>query len=178
MLSAGGNNTSTIFSGVLQSGTLALTKVGTGTLTLSGANTYSGATTVSAGTLQAGSTSGLGATSDFTVNSILDLGGFSNAIGSLAGNGTVTNTGVPATLTAGGDNATTTFSGIIQAFGAGTLALTKSGTGVLTLTGTNTYVGGTTISGGTLQLGNATATGSITGNITDIPPPAGDGGHL
>ena len=48
-------------------------------------------TTVSAGTLQAGSTTGLSATSDFTVNSTLDLGGFSNAIGSLAGTGTVTN---------------------------------------------------------------------------------------
>ena len=35
------------------------------------------------------------------------------------------------------------------------LALTKSGTGSLTLTGTNTYTGGTTISAGTLQLGNA-----------------------
>ena len=51
--------------------------------------------------------------------------------------------------------------------GTGALALTKSGTGTLTLTGTNTYTGGTTISAGTLQLGNATATGSIVGNIID-----------
>ena len=55
-------------------------------------------TTVSAGTLQAGSTTALSATSDFTVNSTLDLGGFSNAIGSLAGTGTVTNSGAAATL--------------------------------------------------------------------------------
>ena len=34
-------------------GTLGLTKIGSGTMTLGGANTYSGATTVSAGTLQA-----------------------------------------------------------------------------------------------------------------------------
>jgi autotransporter-associated beta strand protein len=38
---------------------------------------------------------------------------------------------------------------------------------VLTLTGTNTYTGGTTISAGTLQLGNGGTTGSITGNVID-----------
>ena len=115
-LSAGGDNLSTTFSGTLQngSGALALSKLGTGTLTLSGPNTYSGATTVSAGTLQAGSTTALSANSDFTVNSTLDLNGFSNSIGSLAGTGTVTNNGAAAaTLTAGGDNASTTFSGVL-----------------------------------------------------------------
>jgi uncharacterized delta-60 repeat protein len=49
-LTVGSSNTSTTYSGVL-SGTGGLTKVGTGALTLSGANTYTGATTVSAGTL-------------------------------------------------------------------------------------------------------------------------------
>ena len=96
-------------------GALALTKVGIGTLTLSGPNTYTGATTVSVGTLQAGSTTALSATSDFTVNAILDLNGYSNAIGSLAGSGTITNNrAVAAILTAGGDNASTTFSGICK----------------------------------------------------------------
>ena len=37
----------------------------------------------------------------------------------------------------------------------------------MTLTGTNSYTGGTTISGGTLQLGNAGGTGTIVGAITD-----------
>ena len=167
-LSTGGDNATSVFSGTLQNGTgtLGLTKAGTGTLTLSGTNTYSGATTVSAGILRAGSTTGLSATSDFTVTSILDLGGFANSIGSLAGTGTVTNTGAAATLTAEGDSLSTTFSGVLQS-GSGTLALTKAGTGTLTLTGTNTYTGGTTISAGTLQLGNATATGSIVGNVID-----------
>ena len=37
----------------------------------------------------------------------------------------------------------------------------------MTLTGTNTYTGGTTISAGTLQIGNGGTTGSIVGNVTD-----------
>src|SRR2546429_402503 len=43
-LTAGGNNTSTALSGLLQngSGTVALTKAGTGTLTVSANNTYTG----------------------------------------------------------------------------------------------------------------------------------------
>ena len=50
VLTIGGNNASTAFSGVL-SGAGALSKTGGGTLTLSGANTYTGATTVNAGQL-------------------------------------------------------------------------------------------------------------------------------
>lgn len=100
-LTVGGNNLSTGVSGNIvdggfnvNSGTGAsLVKVGTGTLTLSGADTYTGVTTVSAGTLQAGSTTGLSSSSAFTVTSTLDLGGFSNAVGSLAGAGNVTNNG-------------------------------------------------------------------------------------
>ena len=56
-LTTGGDNTSTLFSGVIQNGAAGLTnltKVGTGTFTLSGANTYTGTTTISAGTLQLG----------------------------------------------------------------------------------------------------------------------------
>ena len=58
-LSIGANNLSTTFSGVIQdSGSL--TKVGTGTLTLSSANTYTGGTTVSAGGLKVSNKSGSG----------------------------------------------------------------------------------------------------------------------
>ncbi|MBV8899999.1 MAG: autotransporter-associated beta strand repeat-containing protein, partial [Verrucomicrobia bacterium] len=73
-------------------------------------------------------------------------------------------------LSVGGNNLSTTVSGVIQDGGAsgGTGgSLTKVGTGTLTLTGTNTYSGGTTISAGTLQLGNGGTTGSIAGNVTD-----------
>ncbi|MCX7412135.1 MAG: autotransporter-associated beta strand repeat-containing protein, partial [Planctomycetia bacterium] len=50
-----------------------------------------------------------------------------------------------------GGSDSTTFSGVINN-GSGTVSLTKSGTGALTLSGTSTYSGATTISNGTLQV--------------------------
>ena len=54
-------------------------------------------------------------------------------------------------MSAGGDNTSTTFSGVLQN-GTGTLALTKSGTGTLILTGTSTYSGLTDVQGGLLSV--------------------------
>ncbi len=154
------NNLTSSFGGVV-SGTGGLTKAGTGTLTLSGANTYAGPTLVNAGTLAAGAANTLPSTTAVTVASgaVLDLGGFSQAVGSLAGAGNV-NLGA-GTLTAGGDNTSTTYSGALG--GAGLLV--KAGTGTLTLTGANTYTGGTTLTGGKLLLG-ATNTLPGTGTVT------------
>jgi autotransporter-associated beta strand protein len=56
-LAIGSNNLSTTFSGLIQDSG-ALVKVGSGTLTLSGANSYTGATTVTAGTLRVNNQSG------------------------------------------------------------------------------------------------------------------------
>lgn len=57
----------------------------------------------------------------------------------------------PIALTVGNNNSSTTFSGIILGSGS----LTKAGSGVLTLSGANTYTGNTTVSGGTLALTGA-----------------------
>ena len=93
-------------------------------------------------------------------NATLDLTPFSNAnlsIGSLEGDGLVTlNPG--AIFTVGRNNLSTAFSGVI----ANGNSLVKTGSGTLTLTGANTYLGGTIVSGGTLVATNQS--GSATGN--------------
>jgi outer membrane autotransporter protein len=173
LLTVGGNNLSTTVSGVISdcgdSGSDCsnagatgggLIKVGTGTLTLSGANTYTGPTAVNAGTLQAGAVNAFSSASAFTVASgaIVDLAGFNQTIGSLAGAGSVT-LGA-ATLTTNGDGSDTTFSGTISGSGR----LVKVGEGALTLSGNNSYQGGTILSEGTLAVGSSRALG--TGPLT------------
>ncbi len=163
------NGLGATWSGVL-SGAGGLAKVGAGTLKLSGLNTYSGVTNVNAGTLQAGAANTFSSASAVTVGTgaTLDLNGFNQSIGSIAGAGTVTNNGAgAATLTAGADNTSTTFSGTLKDGPSAKLALTKTGSGFLTLTGTNTYTGGTTISGGFLLLGDGNTTAKIVGTVTN-----------
>ena len=145
------------------SGPGSLTKVGNGTLTFAGASTYSGRTSINAGTFQAGATNAFSPFSAFSVapGAILDLNGFDQTIGSLSGAGNVAlGAGI---LSAGTDNSSTTFTGVIS----GTGGLTKTGVGTLILAGDNTYTGGTRINAGTLQLGNGGRAGSVIGDIVD-----------
>lgn len=137
-------------------GTGGLTKSGGGTLTLSGASTYAGATGIDAGTLQAGAVNAFAPTSAFTgaAGSVLDLNGFNQTIGSLAGSSAVT-LGT-ATLTTGGNNAATLFSGAIGGSGG----LVKTGTGAFTLTGNSTFTGATTVGGGALLVNGSIASSS------------------
>ena len=127
----------TSFSGAL-TGTgsnAALTKTGTGTLILAGNNTYAGATTINAGTLQignGGTTGSLSLSSAITVN------------GTLAFNRSNT-------ITQG-----THFNSVISGSGG----VTMSGTGILNLSGSNSYSGNTTINSGTLVIGNPSAAGT------------------
>lgn len=119
-------------------------------------NTYFGETSVEANaTLAGGATNVFSAASAVVVDGTLDLGGFDQAIGSLAGGGSVTNSGATAaTLTVGVDNTSTNFSGMISGASART-ALRKIGSGTLTLSNKNFYFGGATIEGGTLKAGSA-----------------------
>ncbi|MDP1966386.1 MAG: autotransporter domain-containing protein, partial [Reyranella sp.] len=144
-----GNNVS--FGTALNGG--ALTKTGSGTLTFTTTNTYSGATIVNAGMLQAGAANAFSATSAHTVvaGGTLALNNFNQTIGSLAGAGGVALGS--ATLTAGGDNTSTTYSGVLS----GTGGLTKNGSGTLTLSGVNTYNGATTVNAGMLVVNGSLA---------------------
>ena len=189
ILTVGGLDASTAFSGVIKNGsptyTTGLTLVG-GTLTLApttGANTYSGATTVGnavgpAAVLQAGSQNAFSANSAVTLNQtgVLDLAGNNNSIGSLSGSGTVTNSGTyganSAILTVGGLDASTTFSGVIEnGSPTYTTGLTLVG-GVLILTGQSpTYSGPTEVAVGTLVVN-----GSLAGSAVQVDGGATLGG--
>ncbi len=112
-----------------------LTKAGN-TLVLTGNNTYTGATTISSGTLQIGNGGGFGS---------IDSTSSVNNNGALIYN----------------RNGATTASYAIG--GSGTLE--KQGAGTLTLTGNNTYTGGTTVSTGTLLVNNTSDSGTGSGSL-------------
>ncbi len=156
---AGGNGASTSFAGVI-SGTGIFTKSGGGILTLLGANTYGGSTTISAGTvrLSGGSLPATTTLNLTTSGAMLDLNGNTQAVASLTGATGASVALGSGGLTTGSNNATTIFAGDIT----GTGGLTKVGNGKLTLSGTNSYSGGTTINAGTLQTETANTNGTGT----------------
>ncbi|OYW28093.1 MAG: hypothetical protein B7Z47_06115, partial [Chthoniobacter sp. 12-60-6] len=141
-------------------GASGITKAGNGGLRLTSAgNSYAGATTLSGGTIFLGASNVLPDFSTFSMlaGSTLDLNGFSDVISQLSGAGSITNnSGTAGTLTAGLNNADTTFSGQFLGYTAATLAtlnVAKVGTGNLTLTGSGSTATGTlTINGGTVTL--------------------------
>jgi alpha-galactosidase len=157
-----------------------LIKTGAGLLNLSSlSNTYTSTTTVRMGTLQIGAAgaiptgSGKGSvTFDSAANTaVLDLNGFNTTINGLVQNSPSTTnmvvnnaSGTTKTLTVGNNNATSTFAGVLadnSNGGSGVLALSKTGSGTLTLLGNNSYTGLTSVAGGTLLLNGTNATSSI-----------------
>ncbi len=147
-LTVGGNNTSTVFDGVV-SGSGSLTKVGTGTMTVGGGNTYTGPTVVNAGTVQLASGGLLPSTSlQLASGGTFDLNGNPQTMPTLTGAAGSAVTLGSGTFTVGdAANTNSTHAGSLS----GTGSLVKAGSGRLTLSGPTSYSGGTTISGGTLQ---------------------------
>ncbi|BBN71961.1 outer membrane protein IcsA autotransporter precursor [Salmonella enterica] len=169
------------------SGSGSLVKTGTGELTLSGDNTYSGGTTITGGTLTADHADSLGS-GDIDNSGVLKVGE-GDLENTLSGSGSLVKTGT-GELTLSGDNTysggTTIIGGTLTAdhadsLGTGAVAnsgvlqvgegelentlsgsgsLVKTGTGELTLSGDNSYSGGTTIIGGTLTADHADSLGT------------------
>ncbi|HTU11843.1 MAG TPA: autotransporter domain-containing protein [Allosphingosinicella sp.] len=144
------NRSDTIAYGGNISGNGQLTKLGAGTLILTGDVAHAGGTTVQNGTVQLGD------------------GG---TTGSLAGDVNLVNLN---SVLAFNRSDTVTFGGVVSGLGA----LSKIGSGTLVLTGANTYTGGTFVNAGTLQLngsvaslvsvgaaGRFTGTGTVNGGL-------------
>lgn len=127
-----------------------------GTLVASGGNKTKGVT-VNGGTMRIAANDTLLNSAGVTVNSagtfVLEAN-VSDVINNLSGSGSVTG-GSGSVLGVGGNNGGGTFSGTI----GGQLAITKSGTGTHTFSGTSTASGDITVSAGTYALGS---TGTLT----------------
>ncbi|EAP0904924.1 fibronectin-binding autotransporter adhesin ShdA [Salmonella enterica] len=168
-------------------GSGSLVKTGTGELTLSGDNSYSGGTTITGGTLTADHADSLGS-GDIANSGVLQVGE-GELKNTLSGSGSLVKTGT-GELTLSGDNdysggtiisdgtliadnadslgtGAVANSGVLQV-GEGELentlsgsgSLVKTGTGELTLSGDNSYSGGTTITDGMLTADHADSLGT------------------
>jgi fibronectin-binding autotransporter adhesin len=167
----------TIDSGDLSAGaaTSTISVAGAGTVTLGGTNSYAGLWNLTSGTLSIGADLDLGpAPTPSAVANYLTFSG-----GTLKDTASMTlssNRGIQLG-TAGGtidvaSAQTLTYGGVIANVSAQTGGLTKTDTGTLLLTNTNTYSGGTTLSAGTVDVQNSAALGSgalaINGGTLDL----------
>ena len=116
-----------------------------------------------------------------TAPAMVELDGNDLAIGSLDGNGTITNrVNNPVTLTVGFDATATTFAGSIAATN---LTLVKLGGGLQALAGTNRYRGESLVNAGTLWLAGGsldTSLVKVAGGPTfgSVPPKFGGAGTV
>ena len=153
ILSSGALNTSTTYSGAM-SGDGSFEKLGSGALSFTGNNSYTGGTLLTAGALELGSSGALGSTGTIsfaggklrhTSSNTTDYSDrFSNAASQSY------------SIDTNGQNVT--YASALTSTGG---TLSKSGTGTLTLTGTDSYTGSTAVNLGTLQIGDGGTTGSI-----------------
>jgi autotransporter-associated beta strand protein len=166
-----------------------LTLGGTGLLVLSGTSLFTGSVTVNSGTLRlsgAGARLGVPAAGTGTVirqggvldvnaagsNQLLYTGGPTQpliVLGPLTGSGLLDNTSATAAAVSIGTTASTAagvFTGIISNSGGGSLSLVRNGaSGIVYLTGSNTYTGPTILSGGAVLGVTNLANGGVASGI-------------
>ena len=134
-----------------------------GVTQLNGSNSFSGGVTISSGTVQLGSPGALNAANPSVVNFAAGFGvvglriyGNSVTVNGPYSDGSVqpvieNGAATPATLTMN-TTAANIYAGVLQdGAGGGTFGLTKTGSGALALTGSNTYTGATTVNAGVLS---------------------------
>lgn len=134
VLTVGNNDAISTFAGAV-SGTVALAKIGSGTITLTGTSGHSGGTTINGGTLSLGNGS---------------------TTGSLSSAGTLTTN---ATFTVNRSNTVTQGMDFPSAI-SGSGGLEKLGTGTLVLNAANNYSGLTSVGAGNIALETAAALGT------------------
>ena len=173
-----GSNSTLTVSGMISDGSGGLEKAGSGTLILVGTNTYTGDTTIDAGTLEAAIPDALpryGMPGSFTASSgatvAVAAGGMgewtSGQIDDLLSNSSFSSCNLGIDV-AGGDNFE------YPAAITGSYGIVKFGAGALTLSGDNTFTGGSWINQGTLTVGSGSALGAsdngilITGGTLDL----------
>lgn len=169
-----GNNSALTFNGASTAGVATI--VNSGTLVFGNTSTAGSATIANAGTIQFfdNATAGNAALANSGVIDFSSSVGPANdgklSAGSIAGAG-LFYLGA-GQLTVGGNNLSTTVSGVISDCGAGGAAcinpaaigggLVKTGTGTLTLAGLNTYTGLTFVNAGTLSVNGSIASSALT----------------
>jgi autotransporter-associated beta strand protein len=145
---------------------LALVKSGAGTLTLTASSTHLGGTTVNAGTLALGNAintlADTGAVDVDGATAILSLDANSDTLGALTLRNGGSVTGTTGVLSA---SSFALESGSVSAILSGSGALAKSTAGTVTLSGANTFTGGSTLSAGTLSLSGSGTLGSGSASV-------------
>ncbi len=146
---AGAGYTATVSAPIL--GASGLIKTDLGALVLSGTNTYTGGTTIEGGTLSVGADANLGGVGNLTLD-----GGNLTVTGSFASARTVDVEASGGINVGSGD--TLNLTGNLT----DTAALTKSGAGVLEISGAGAYAGALGVAAGTLQVNGALGAAAVT----------------
>lgn len=155
---------------------------GTGVVLLNptSSNSYTGTTGIIRGILRLGKTDALPTGTTLNVDSIdtvpdaatFDMAGFNQTVAALQDsattdiNGKITNSLAASSSTLTVNQASnTTFDGVIEN-GSGSVILTKSGVGNLTLNGANTFTGGTNIQNGKVIIGGGNDRLAASGSVS------------